>query len=317
MNKVKNVCVIGGAGFIGSHLVDKLIEKGYCNVLVLDNFISGCLENINKKAEWLKFDIRSSPSTLAVLLKNAQIEEVYHLAAEPFIPECFERPQEFFEVNAMGTLNVLLACEKAGVKKIIYYSSSEIYGSKKGKITEQDMPFPHSTYAVSKLAGDRLAFTLFKEQKIPVVILRQFNVYGKRESHEYVIPEIISQLSKSSTVYLGNIKAERDFTYVKDAAEMAIRLMEKGKVGEVYNCGSGQFYSVKEIAEKIAELMGKKIEIKIDKKRLRPFDVDRLWCDNSKICQTINYFPETSLEDGLRKTITWYYENGKKWSWEN
>lgn len=315
MPEIKNICVIGGAGFIGSHLTDKLIEKGN-NVLVLDNFISGSLKNINKKAEWLSFDIRSSPETLALLLKDTQINQVYHLAAEPYIPECFERPREFFEVNAMGTMNVLLACEKADIEKVVYYSSSEVYGTREGKITEETPVFPHSTYAVSKLAGDRLAFTLAREHKIPVITLRQFNCYGPRETHEYVIPEIISQLTKSDTIHLGNIKAERDFLYVEDAVEMAIELMERGKAGEVYNLGAGSYYSIEQIAKWIAEIMGKKIKIEIDSKRLRPFDVERLWCDNSKIYKVINLRPKIPFKTGLEKTINWFYENGYRWGWE-
>ena len=315
MLKTKNIAVIGGAGFLGSNLVDYLIELGN-NVLVLDNFVSGNIENINKKAEWLEFDIRSSPDVLAALLRNAQINQVYHLAAEPYIPECFERPQEFFEVNALGTMNVLLACEKAGVEKALYYSSSEVYGTREGKITEETPTFPQSTYAVSKLAGDRLAFTLFKEHKIPVIILRQFNCYGPRETHEYVIPEIISQLDKSEIIHLGNIKAERDFLYVEDAVKMAVELMAKGKMGEVYNLGSGSYHSIEQITNWIAEIMGKKIGITIDKKRLRPFDVERLWCDNSKIYGAIDYRPKIPFKTGLEKTINWFYENNCKWGFE-
>jgi len=315
MPKIKNIVVIGGAGFIGSHIVDKLVSQGH-NVLVLDNFSSGSLKNINKKAEWLEFDIRSSPESLAQILKNAWIDEVYHLAAEPYIPECYERPKEFFEVNAVGTMNVLLACKMAGVKRVLYWSSSEVYGTQEGLISEQTPTNPQSTYAVSKLAADRLCFTLYKEQKIPVIILRQFNSYGERETHEYVIPEIISQLAKSNTVRLGNIKAKRDFIYVGDAAEIAVELMEKGKAGEVYNLGSGSCYSIEEIAYKIGEIMGKEIKIEIDKKKLRPFDVEKLQADNSKIYKVVSKKPTTSFEEGLKKTIDWFYENGQKWGFE-
>ncbi|RLG71017.1 MAG: NAD-dependent dehydratase [Candidatus Iainarchaeum archaeon] len=309
------VCVIGGAGFIGSNLVDKLIQQGY-QVLVLDNFVSGSKENINEKAEWIEFDIRDDYQKLAKILKEHQIQDVYHLAAEPYIPECFERPKEFFEVNANGTLNVLMACKEAKIRKLMYYSSSEVYGSWPGKISEKTPTNPHSTYAVSKLAGDRLCFTFFKEHNLPVIILRQFNTYGRRETHEYVIPEIISQLSKSNVVVLGNVKAKRDFIYVEDAVEMAIELMKYGKPGEIYNLGSGRFYAIDWLAFKIAEIMGKKIELRIDSKKFRPYDVEKLWCDNSKICKTIKRRPRTPIEEGLKKTIDWYYQNGQKWGFE-
>lgn len=311
----RNIAVIGGAGFIGSHVVDELIEKGD-NVLVLDNLLSGSLENVNPKAKFKTFDITHDWKELAEILGKYWINYVIHLAAEPYIPECYDRPRQFFEVNAFGTLNVLLACKEVGIERLLYYSSSEIYGTKKGKIDELDHTYPQSTYAVSKLAGDRICFTFFKEHKVPVVILRQFNCYGERETHEYVIPEIISQLEKSDTIKLGNIKAERDFLYVKDAAKMAVELLEKGKVGEVYNLGAGNYHSVEHIANLIAKIMGRKIKIEIDKKRLRPFDVERLWCDNSKIYKIIENRPKTSFREGLKRTIDWFYDHDKKWGFE-
>src|SRR5688500_9173731 len=136
MQKINNYCVIGGAGFIGSHVVDELVNQGQ-NVLVLDNLSSGSLKNINKKAVFKKFDITSSWYGLSELLKNAAIDYVFHLAAEPYIPDCYEKPEQFFDVNASGTLNVLLACKEADIKKIIYYSTSEVYGTQYKKISEK------------------------------------------------------------------------------------------------------------------------------------------------------------------------------------
>jgi len=316
---MSKVAVIGGAGFIGSHIVEELVKQGK-KVVVLDNFTSGSLKNIdttNKNIEFELVDIRDGVNVFASIFKEYDIEEVYHLAAEPYIPECYERPEEFFDVNAVGTMNVLLACKKAGVKKILYWSSSEVYGTGSGSMDESYPLNPQSTYAVSKLAGDRLAFTLHKEQGIPVVILRQFNVYGKRETHEYVIPEIISQLSKGDTLNLGNIEAKRDFIYAEDAAKMAVELMEKGEVGEVYNLGSGNTYSIREIALTIAEIMGREPTIKIDESRLRPHDVNYLKSDNTKVYSIIKGRPQTSLKEGLKKTIDWFFENGGEWGWEN
>jgi len=308
----KNIAVIGGAGFIGSHIVDVLVEKGE-NVFVLDNLVSGSLKNINPKAQFREVDILDY-SRLEVALYN--MDEVYHLAAEPYIPDCYERPRKFFDVNAVGTLNVLLACEAMGIKKVMYWSSSEVYGSRQGAITEETPVFPHSTYAVAKLSGDRLAFTLFKEHGLPVIILRQFNCYGPRESHEYVIPEMITQLTRFDVVHLGNIKAMRDFLYVEDEAKMAVELMEKGKPGEVYNLGSGKTYSIEGLAYMIGDILGKKITIKIDKSKLRPFDVNKLWCDNSKVFKVIKGRPTTTIKQGLEKTINWYIANNKKWCFE-
>jgi nucleoside-diphosphate-sugar epimerase len=255
---------------------------------------------------------------LAEILDKAMIDEVYHLAAEPYIPECYEFPEKFFKVNANGTLNVLLACKEVGIKKILYFSTSEVYGTGSGVMDENFRLNPQSTYAVSKLAGDRLAFTLFKEQGVPTIILRQFNCYGPRETHEYIIPEIITQLTFGNKLKLGNIKAKRDFTYVEDAANMAVELMENGIPGEVYNIGSGRAYSIETIAQTIGRIQNGKLPIiEIDKNKLRPHDVEYLRADERKAYLIIKYRPKTDLITGLSQTIQWYYDNGNKWGFEN
>jgi dTDP-glucose 4,6-dehydratase len=310
-----NYLVIGGAGFIGSHVVDNLVAQGK-NVLVLDNFVSGDKKNINPKAEWRKYDITSDWHILCDIIRNAGIDYVFHLAAEPYIPECYEYPEKFFEVNANGTLNVLMACKEAEVKRIVVYSTSEVYGTVYGNISEENPLKPQSTYAVSKVAADRLAFTLFHEHNVPVIILRQFNCYGPRETHEYVIPEIITQLDREKSLSLGNIKAKRDFMYVEDAAEAAVNLMSKGKVGEVYNLGTGDSISIENIAQIIMSEMKISPKIKIDKKRLRPFDVEMLKADTRKIKKVIGNPVKIKFLQGIIKTIKFYYENEKKWSFE-
>jgi nucleoside-diphosphate-sugar epimerase len=233
MRKVENVktCVIGGAGFIGSHLVDFLIEERNCEVIVLDNLITGQTKNINPKAKFIWHDIRDNENELARIFTENQIEYVFNYAAEPYIPECFERPMHFFDINATSVLRVLNACQQAGIKGLLQVSSAEIYGDMKGKIKESDPVEPHSTYGVSKLAADGLVQVRWKEAKVPAIALRQFNCVGERETHEYVIPEIISQLSKSSEVNLGN-NSFRDFLYAGDAVRMAVELLEKGNFGE-------------------------------------------------------------------------------------
>jgi nucleoside-diphosphate-sugar epimerase len=315
----KHVLVTGGAGFIGSTLVRKLVEEK-ANVIVYDNFITGDISNIieiKEEIEIIKGDILN-PRFKDILINN-DVEYVFHLAAEPYIPECYDRPKKFFEVNANGTLNVLLECKEAGVKRILHYSSSEVYGTAKYvPMDENHLTLPLSTYATSKLAADRICFTLFHEQEVPVIILRQFNTYGPRETHPYIIPELISQLSKTNKLRLGNIKAKRDLTYVEDAVDAAVRLMKcKKALGEVFNCGYGKSWSVEELAHIIASLMNNNhIKISIEKERLRPLDVQNLVCDWHKIYKFTGWKPKTSLEDGLQKTIQWFRENGGKWLWE-
>ena len=317
--KNRNIMVTGGAGFIGSTLVRRLLGAG-ANVVVFDNFFSGSMENLAEVADRITVvtgDIRDP--ALRMVMREQNIDKVFNLAAEPFIPWCYDRPQSFFEVNANGTLNVLLASKEAGVERVVQYSSSEVYGTAQTVPMDEGHPtLPLSTYAVSKLAADRLSFSLHKEQGIPVVILRQFNVYGPRETHPYIIPELISQLEKSNKLTLGNIEARRDFTYVEDAADGAIKLMETpGLEGEVINMGSGKDYSIREMAEIVAGLMGRgEPDISVDKKRLRPVDLERLCCNYSKMNTLTGWEPKKSFKNGLKETIRFFEEREKKWIWE-
>jgi len=316
----KNVLVTGGAGFIGSELVRELLKEK-ANVIVLDNFSSGDMSNLEEIKENIKIiegDIRDN--NLSDIFKKNNVEYVFNLAAFPFIPTCYEKPLEFFDVDARGVINVLFACKEAGVKRIMQYSTSEVYGSAKYVPMDENHPtLPLSTYAVSKLAADRLCFTLHHEHNIPVIILRQFNVYGPRLTQPYIVPEIIKQLSKGNRIKLGNINSRRDITYVNDAVIGAIELMKYDTaVGDVFNMGSGQDWSVKEMVNIIGPLMGhKSVEIEISKERLRPLDVERLQANYFKINRLTNWKPKTGLEEGLRKTIDFFKENGNQWIWEN
>jgi len=311
--------VTGGAGFVGSALVQELIKEG-CRVVVYDNFTSGDmvnLESVKSQVEIIEGDVREL--NFAATLATSKAELVFHLAAEPYIPGCYDRPRNFFEVNASGTLNVMLACLEAGIKRILHYSSSEVYGTAKRVPMDEEHPtYPHSTYATSKLAADRLCFTLHHEQGLPVIIMRQFNVYGPRETHPYVIPELISQLSLGNRAKLGNIEARRDLTYVDDAVRGAVGLMRcDAAVGNVVNLGYGEDWSVLELAKLIANLLGwAKIDITVEKARLRPLDVNRLCCNNTRVKRLIGWESEVPLVDGLRKTIEWHKGNNRSWIWE-
>lgn len=301
--------IIGGAGFIGSHIVDKLVE-GHHEVVVMDNLVSGEKSFINKKASFIWGDIRS-PKDLDRVFKDQNFDRCINLAAQPYIPECYDDPELFFETNANGTLNVIRACEKYDVGRFLQYASAEEYGTQTGKISEDVAIHPQSTYGVSKVAADYLCAVRHRESGIHAIALRQFNCYGPRETHEYVIPEIISQLDQKRVVYLGNIRSERDFLYVEDAAEYAIELLEKGKAGEIYNLGASMCISIEDLAYKIGGIMwGDPIKIKIDPKKLRPWDIERLESDNTKIHKVVKYRPQTSFEDGLAITIKYFKDYG-------
>ena len=313
--KNTNVCVIGGAGFIGSHLVDYLIEERNCNVLVLDNLITGQTKNIHPKAKFVWHDIRDNENELTRILLSNEIQYVFNYAAEPYIPECFERPMHFFDINATSVLRVLNACQLADTKALLQVSSAEIYGDMTGKIKESDPVEPHSTYGVSKLAADGLVQVRWREAGVPAIAMRQFNCVGERETHEYVIPEIISQLSKSNKVKLGN-NSFRDFQYAGDAVRMAVELLEKGEFGEVYNMGSEDGIKIYDLAHLIGKLMGhKSVEIEVDQARVRPWEIWHLQSDNTKLYSAIGQKIPTNLEEALKKTIKYFYDNGNKWDW--
>ena len=318
MRNIKNTktCVIGGAGFIGSHLVDYLINERNCEVLVLDNLITGQTKNIHPKAKFIWHDIRDNENELARIFTENQIEYVFNYAAEPYIPECFERPMHFFDINATSVLRVLNACQQSGIKGLLQVSSAEIYGDLKGQIKESDPVEPHSTYGVSKLAADGLVQVRWREASVPAIAMRQFNCVGERETHEYVIPEIISQLAKSNKVKLGN-NSFRDFQYAGDAVAMAVELLEKGKFGEVYNMGSEGGIKIYDLANLIGKLMGHESdEIEVDQDRVRPWEIWHLQSDNTKLYSVIGVKNPTSLEEGLSKTIQYFYNNGSKWDWK-
>jgi dTDP-glucose 4,6-dehydratase len=311
--------ITGGAGFMGSALIHRLVNENW-DVYAYDNFATGTAANLKSVIPHdhiIRGDVESWK--FMKTLSTTKPDTLYHLAADPYIPMSYDYPERFMRTNFQGTLNVLMTSKTFEVKRIVHYSTSEVYGSAQtAPMNEEHPTLPHSVYAVSKLAGDQLCRVLAKEQGVPVVIVRPFNCYGPRETHPYVIPEIISQLARSEEVTLGNLEARRDFTYVDDTARAVSMLATKqGIDGEVFNVGSGRDYSVKELAEATGLIMRNgQMKIRLDKSRLRPYDVSRLICDNSKVRKLTGWKPEVSLEEGLRRTVQWYKENGNTWEWE-
>ena len=311
--------VTGGAGFMGSSLVRCLAEEGH-EVFVYDNFETGAIANVKDvipRDHVIRGDVVSSQFMKTVSATSPDV--VYHLAADPYIPLSYDYPERFVHTNFQGTMNVLMTCKTFEVKRIVHYSTSEVYGSARTvPMNEQHQTAPQSVYAVSKLAADHLCQVLAKEQGIPVVIVRPFNCYGPRETHPYVIPEIMSQLVKSDELLLGNLEARRDFTYVDDTARAVCMLAKKEAIeGGVFNVGSGKDYSVRELAERIGSLMRiGGIRIRTEASRLRPYDVSRLICDSSRLRELTGWKPVVELDEGLKRTVDWYRANACTWEWE-
>ena len=170
---------------------------------------------------------------------------------------------------------------------------------------------PQSTYAVSKLAGERVVFTMHKEHNLPAVIIRPFNSFGPNITQPYIIPEIIRQMMKGDVIKLGNLNAKRDLTYVTDTARgIILSLVKEGIVGEVINIGSQRSYSIKELVSLISEIMGKEISLEVDPLRFRPYDVDTLICDYERATKLLGWEPEITVREGLEKTIEWAKKEG-------
>lgn len=305
------VAVVGGCGFLGSHLVRHLIEDRNCTVIAIDNLITGKVEYLHEKAIFEYADITGSESYLLKLFKHHKVEYVFNYAAEPYIPVSFDRPLHVFDINAFGALKVINAAQEAGVKAILQVSSAEIYGDAPDHPINEEYPArPHSTYGASKLAIDALVQSGWRERKTPCIAMRQFNCVGENETHDYVIPEIIKQLhvqdGKEATVYLGN-DSFRDFQYAGDAVAMAVELLEKGQFGEVYNMGSEGGIGIYKLAELIGKIMGFKTTWVVPhKERIRPWEIWHLQSDNTKLYNTISYRPQVTLEEALKHTIAWY-----------
>ena len=309
--KEKRVLVTGGAGFIGSEVTSQLLNNG-AFVTVLDNFSSGKKGYLpkNKKLKIVKGDITDEQISAKSVKDN---EIVINLAALPFIPDSFYFPTDFFNVNTIGSVNMILQSVRSkSVESFVQISTSEVYGTAQHVPMDENHPTaPHSTYAVSKLAADRAAFTLHKENGFPTVVIRPFNSFGPRYTEPYIIPEIMNQiLSGSPYITLGNVNSSRDFTYVSDTADAIIKsAVTKKAVGEIINVGFGKDITILELAKKIGKVAKKKIQIKYDESRERPYDVNRLICDNKKAKKILGWKPKISTEKGLKITFEWAKKN--------
>ena len=308
----KRVLVTGGAGFIGSETVNQLLSQGSL-VTVFDNFSSGKMHFLpkqNKNLSIIKGDITNE---LAVAKATKNQEAIIHLAALPFIPDSFYYPVDFFKLNTVGSMNVFWSAVKSKtVDVVVNISTSEVYGSAQYSPMDENHPTsPFSTYAVSKLAADRAAFTLHKENGFPSIVIRPFYTYGPRFTEPYIIPEILSQLLRGNReLNLGNINSTRDFTFVSDTVRAILKAMQgKKAIGEIINVGSENEIRIGDLVTKLSKIMKVKTRIKRDESRLRPYDVNRLVCNNKKAQKLLNWRPTISINKGLKMTFDWARKN--------
>ena len=306
---VRNKAIVtGGAGFIGSHLAEERVNQGYF-VIILDDLSTGRMENIAEllRKENVEF-IQGSITDLVLLQRILQgAQYVFHLAALARVLRSIEDPVTTNEVNITGTLNVLIAARDNSVKKVVYASSSSVYGDTPTLPKDEQMvPQPQSPYAVSKLAGEYYCQVFHYVYNLNTTCLRYFNVYGpgQEPNSEYsaVIPRFIGQVFRKEPLFIdGDGEQTRDFTFVKDAVEANILAVNNNANG-VFNIGSGECITINELVRDISEITGG--NVKPIYREPRPGDVRHSLADISR-ARTFGYEPMYDLEAGLKETINW------------
>lgn len=314
--KNKRLLITGATGFIGSHLTELCVEKGY-KVIAFDRYNSnynlGNLEDskYKKDIDFVFGDIRDYDSVLKV---SKKCDYIFHLAALIGIPYSYESPLAYIKTNIEGTYNVLEASRNNNIEQTIITSTSETYGSARYvPIDEKHSLNGQSPYSATKISADQLAKSYWDSFQLPVKIIRPFNTFGPKQSSRAVIPLIINQvLNNKKFIKLGNTNTSRDLTYVKDTCLAYLALLKTQKLfGQPVNVGSKNEYKIMDIAKKIITKINPKIKILKDKKRMRPLksEVNRLVCNNNLILKNTTWRPKTNFNKGLDLTINWFKKN--------
>ncbi|MCS7231878.1 MAG: NAD(P)-dependent oxidoreductase [Elusimicrobiota bacterium] len=288
--------VIGGAGFIGSNLVKRLLEEEV-EVLVIDNLFTGRKEFLDSRADFVKIDIRSEK--LKDKISKFMPDLVVHMAAIHYIPYCNSHPEETFDVNVMGTRNILEICSMLPRKpKFLFASSAAVYPPLKIPLSE-DLAGPIDIYGKTKLIGEDLTKIFFKD----ALIVRLFNVYGPNDPVPHLIPEILKQIKKGRReLKLGNLTPRRDYIHVDDVCDAIVSLLSNMKSG-TFNIGTGCSYSVKEVVDVVSEILNENIKIVQDKKKVRKVEREDLVADISKIQNEIAWRPKISFKTGIKNLL--------------
>jgi NAD dependent epimerase/dehydratase len=313
---MKNILVTGAGGFIGSHLTELLVEKGY-NVKAFVHYNSwnkwGWLDSSKVKNDIniVTGDIRDYDS---VFDAAKGCDTIFHLAALIGIPYSYVSPQAYIKTNIDGTYNILQSARQLDVERVMITSTSETYGTAQYvPINEIHPMVGQSPYSASKIAADQIAISYYKSFDLPVKIVRPFNTYGPRQSARAIIPTVISQiLNGQKQLKLGNLTPTRDLTFVKDTAKGFYEIACSDELfGEITNIGMSAEITIGDLVQLIARLIGENVEIISDENRVRPgkSEVERLFCDNSKIMCKTTWKPDYTLETGLVETIEWIKQN--------
>jgi NAD dependent epimerase/dehydratase len=314
----KRVAVTGADGFIGSHLVEALVERGsrvtafcYYNSFDSRGWLDAATADVVDQVEVVMGDVRDPNGVRAAL---AGVDVVFHLAALIGIPYSYNSPDSYVDTNVRGTLNVLQAARDLALQRVVVTSTSEVYGTARYVPIDEAHPLQgQSPYSASKIGADKMAESFFRSFSLPVVTVRPFNTYGPRQSARAVIPTIITQLlAGGGELRLGSVHPVRDLTFVKDTAAGFVALGGcDAAVGREVNLGTGDGVSIGDLAEMLIEITGSDASIAIDSARLRPekSEVERLVADASLARDLAGWVPEVGLRDGLERTVEWFAAN--------
>ncbi|MFB6317422.1 NAD-dependent 4,6-dehydratase LegB [Saccharicrinis sp. FJH54] len=309
----KSALVTGADGFIGSHLTEELLKKGY-KVKALSQYNSfnywGWLEDIpaNNKLEIISGDIRD-PHFCKIITKDVDV--IFHLAALIAIPYSYNAPDSYVDTNVKGTLNICQAAKGNGNIRVIHTSTSEVYGTAQYvPIDEMHPKQPQSPYSASKIGADAMAMSFYNAFNLPVTIARPFNTYGPRQSARAIIPTIITQiLNGANEIKLGDLTPTRDFNFVKDTCKGFIALAETNEtIGKEINIASNYEISMQDTLDTIREILNSNVKFVSEEHRIRPAksEVFRLWGDNTLIRNLTGWEPEFDIRKGLEDTCGWY-----------
>lgn len=311
---MRKVFVTGADGFIGSHLTEMLLDKGY-NVKALSYYNSfnywGWLDDMrHPNLETVTGDIRDPHFCKHI---TQDVDTIFHLAALIAIPYSYIAPDSYVDTNVKGTLNICQAAKENGIRRVVVTSTSEVYGTAQYvPIDEKHPKQPQSPYSATKIDADAIAMSFYNAFELPVIIARPFNTYGPRQSARAIIPTIITQIANGKKeIKLGDLTPTRDFNYVKDTCKGFIELANcDAAIGQEVNIASNHEISMRDTLELIANIMKAEVKFTEDEQRIRPknSEVFRLWGNNKKIKALTGFSPSYTIEEGLRETVKWFLD---------